>query len=111
MVNKKTGKSDVWELFGRNIHRYELMKGFVACKACKKAYFLKGNAHATRKHCGCDIGESGPATKTAGSESVMPSFTSVQFVMTILLPISCNLDLNVGCVVRSEAVFAVRTSV
>jgi len=43
IVDNKSGKSDIWHLFGRVIHGDEVIKDFVACKSCKKSVLIQTN--------------------------------------------------------------------
>ena len=65
-IVQKSGKSEVWNLFGKVTRGDEVIKDFVACKSCKKVYAFKPSdgTQSLRKH-SCDTGPSGPAAKKA----------------------------------------------
>ena len=69
IVDNKSGKSDIWRLFGTVIHGDDVIKDFVACKSCKKVYSFKptDGTQSLRKH-SCSVGPSGPAAKKARIE-------------------------------------------
>lgn len=58
------GKSDVWKLFGKLSDSDGDVKGFVACRACKKVYVHQptDGTQTLRKH-QCEKGQSGPLAR------------------------------------------------
>lgn len=65
IIDNKDGKSEIWKLFGVIKRNNELIRNFVACKACKRVYVYKPSdgTQTLRKH-SCDAGNSGPVAKT-----------------------------------------------
>ena len=64
IIEHEAGKSDIWKLFGKIAETDAVVKGFVACKACKKVYMWQPSdgTQTLRKH-QCERGNLGQKPK------------------------------------------------
>ena len=101
IIDRKEGKSDVWKLFGNVQHDDDngVLKGFVACKACKQVYIYQAcdGTQSLRKH-HCDVGQSGPLAQRKPVGATMPkssfNWAAAGFKATADLPRSVKVELN-----------------
>ena len=45
LIEHGAGKSEIWKLFGKIAESDAVVKGFVACKACKNVYMWQDRWH------------------------------------------------------------------
>jgi hypothetical protein len=66
IIHREAGKSEIWKIFGNIEYDHSIVKGYVACKACRKVYSYQSadGTQTLRKH-RCEKGESGPKAKSA----------------------------------------------
>jgi len=38
IIHREAGKSEIWKIFGNIEYDHSIVKGYVACKACRKVY-------------------------------------------------------------------------